>query len=1047
MQQYRKNLGKVSLTAEGIWNIKSKYDVLSIVYDEHTQHGFISKQPVPIGVDLYNSKYWMPLNVSGYVDSNIIILNKKTFDASIESYTLEEAIKSIAPVGRKPGCILGFYNSNANRLDIGGRWEIWQFNSTTISEWEDLSNWQNIYYNYNKFVGWYRNEEQLKINNPYPEVGCYAYVGNVLNKSVVYRCEIKHKWAETVQRGWDYVKVMIDGTVTVGENGNWHNNGEDTGIPANVKGDPGISPFIRYNTIKNKLEYSYDKNVWYECSDYISTWFRWNATSGDTQVNKVGRIQISRDKVNWTNLSGDIINNLHISRYIGVDETLPTSGIAEGTIYAKGPYYAEGDTLNNNPIYRLWVYGWKGDTLAWQDNGEFTSIVAGVVQETGNSETEVMSQKAVSEKLSELATSVMKENIQIDGISNYIVYGYLWNTLGEKVPYDKHRCLSEIINVNNTKGYYDIPNSTVYVRCFDDFMNYIGNANINKVEQSITLQTGTKKVGIYWTVKSEDIEGPYIDSYIVFGINAKTIIENKNNIKEKIDKGYINLFNLNDPNLVEGYLQNDGTIVDNSMYLTTNYIPCKKGQVFYPATDGEHQSWRFVSFYDINKFHLERLDEPTYVEVTNDNAAYVRFSVWKEDEKTQISTINTYWHPYTPIGKYMQVYECRRINKNEVDYLKELVSIPVKNLKKEFENLIYISDSFVDNEYFNTSDGKIFSNTNYGRSDYLSVNPNITYKIKGFYCGYCIAFDENKKYLRQVDIVENILTLSEDVKYIGINYQKQFQPNDYLNKGIIFDVKSLLFNQDKYETVSNILSGKKWCVVGDSFSQYSDEVFTSGDYVGQNVTYKYLIAERNNMTIYDYTMGGRTMAYPNDHTFDNAFANPSLYQSIPEDADYITIMLGINDGSHYAGYSPDGESTQGYISLGNIDSVDTGSFYGAWNVVLDWIFTNRPYAHVGIIITNGMGDKDGNANEKQRQLYQAILDIVKKWNVPHINLNGGDGKTPMMQRGIYPEGTPASLIISKWNAFAVDPINLNGHTNAKGHRYESVFIEDFLRSI
>lgn len=443
MQQFRKNLGKVSLTAEGVWDIESKYGVLSIVYDENTQHGFISKQPVPIGIDLYNSEYWMPLNVSGYADSNIIILNKKTSDASIESYTLEEAVKSIASVGRKPGCILGFYNSNVNRLDIGGRWEIWQFNSTTISEWEDLSNWQNIYYNYNQFVGWYRNEEQLKINNPYPEVGCYAYVGNILNEAVVYRCEIKHKWTETIQHAWDYVKIMIDGTVTVGENGNWYNNGEDTGIPANTKGDPGLSPFIRYNTSTNKLEYSYDKVKWIECSDYISTWFRlnnnkleisrdnakwnpvsdyiaawfrWQATAGDTQANNVGRIQMSRDNgKTWTNMSNDFTNNLHIKKYIGVNESLPTSGIAEGTIYAKGPYYAEDDTLNDNPIYRMWVYAWKGNTLAWQDNGEFTSIAAGIVQETGDSEITIMSQKATTEAINEKPQIFL-----FSGSNNYI---------------------------------------------------------------------------------------------------------------------------------------------------------------------------------------------------------------------------------------------------------------------------------------------------------------------------------------------------------------------------------------------------------------------------------------------------------------------------------------------------------------------------------------------------------------------------------------------------------------------------------------------------
>ena len=370
-------------------------------------------------------------------------------------------------------------------------------------------------------------------------------------------------------------------------------------------------------------------------------------------------------------------------------------------------------------------------------------------------------------------------------------------------------------------------------------------------------------------------------------------------------------------------------------------------------------------------------------------------------------------------------------------------------------NYIQVSDIWIDNQYFSTSNGAIENSEFFARTDYIPVFDNYTYNRSGFAAGSIICFNANKVFLGEATWNESytIFQTLPNTAYIGVNFNKAAQPSDYKENGVILTVGTPLtriinsvVNGNNIQK-SNILSGKKWCVVGDSFSQYSDEQFTDGPFIGQNVTYKYLIAERNDMTIVDMTMGGRTMAYPNDHTFDNAFAKPSLYQSIPSDVDYITIMLGINDGSHYAGYSPDGESTQGYITLGTIDSTDTGSFYGAWNVVLDWIFTNRPYAHVGILITNGMGDKYGAANEKQQQLYQAILDICQKWNVPHINLNGGDGKTPMMQRGIYPQGTPASLIEAKWNAFAVDPVNLNGHTNAKGHRYESTFIENFLRSI
>lgn len=423
MQQYRKNLGKVSLTAEGAWNNSKQYAILSIVYDEHTQHGFISKKEVPSGVDLYNKEFWMPLNVSGYVDSNIIILNNKISESAIQSYTLEEAIKSISPVGRRPGIILCFFNSNTDRLDIGARWEIWQFNSNTISEWEDVNSWTNIYYNYNKFVGWYKSEDYLKKHFPFPEIGCYAFVGSELNEASVYRCDNKYVWNNTTQHAWDYVKVVVDGNVTVGENGNWFNNGEDTGIPASIKGENGKTPVFREKD--NTIQYSFDNVNWITISDKVAAWFRWNATTGDTQANNVGRIQISRDNVTWTNLSGDIINNLHISRYIGADESLPTSGIVEGTIYAKGPSYDENDASHANPIYRLWVYAWKGNILAWQDNGEFTSIAAGVVQETGDSETEVMSQKAVTKKLSELGSEVEKHDRDLYISDEYIEPSYI----------------------------------------------------------------------------------------------------------------------------------------------------------------------------------------------------------------------------------------------------------------------------------------------------------------------------------------------------------------------------------------------------------------------------------------------------------------------------------------------------------------------------------------------------------------------------------------------------------------------------------------------
>lgn len=214
---------------------------------------------------------------------------------------------------------------------------------------------------------------------------------------------------------WRVGNSSLVGDITISSNGNWIVNGVETQFKA--IGEAGISPILRIQD--NKLQVSYNQGTSYtNISDTpIYTRFRWQATTGSSQSSTIGRIQASTDNgKSWTNMSDDFINNLHISKYIGANESLPTSGIPVGTIYAKGPTYAEDDTNNNNPIYRLWVYAYKGDTLAWQDNGEFTSILSGVVQELGDSETEVVSQKVITDELSEVRSLVDMNMTDIKGI-------------------------------------------------------------------------------------------------------------------------------------------------------------------------------------------------------------------------------------------------------------------------------------------------------------------------------------------------------------------------------------------------------------------------------------------------------------------------------------------------------------------------------------------------------------------------------------------------------------------------------------------------------
>ncbi|MBR6517041.1 MAG: hypothetical protein IKT40_09430 [Bacilli bacterium] len=129
-----------------------------------------------------------------------------------------------------------------------------------------------------------------------------------------------------------------------------------------------------YRVIDNKLNASYDGGVSFEpASDYIASYFRWSGNN---------TIQISNDNITWTNLSEPMTNNLFIKGYVDSFDQLPTNE-ALGAIYMVGteaPFHMYVKTSNS-----------------WIDNGAFTSIQAGVVQEMGDSETLVMSQKAVSE--------------------------------------------------------------------------------------------------------------------------------------------------------------------------------------------------------------------------------------------------------------------------------------------------------------------------------------------------------------------------------------------------------------------------------------------------------------------------------------------------------------------------------------------------------------------------------------------------------------------------------------------------------------------------
>lgn len=231
------------------------------------------------------------------------------------------------------------------------------------------------------------------------------------------------------------------------------------------------------------------------------------------------------------------------------------------------------------------------------------------------------------------------------------------------------------------------------------------------------------------------------------------------------------------------------------------------------------------------------------------------------------------------------------------------------------------------------------------------------------------------------------------------------------------------------------LWGKKYVACGDSFTAgdfsgdtTGDYIFTDGKFAGKKKVYPYFIGMRNNMEVTNEAISGSIMALDKTYVSDpeNVDINTrkpfsyERYKKIPADADYITLWFGINDSAN--------------TNLGTIDDATNETFYGAWNVVMEYLITNHPYAKIGIIITNS-----GKAEYRE-----AEREIARKWGIPFLDMMGDEHIPPIF-------GRESNLCLSsvannlRRNSFIVS--SSNGHPNQYAHEYESTFIEEFLRRL
>lgn len=181
------------------------------------------------------------------------------------------------------------------------------------------------------------------------------------------------------------------------------------------------------------------------------------------------------------------------------------------------------------------------------------------------------------------------------------------------------------------------------------------------------------------------------------------------------------------------------------------------------------------------------------------------------------------------------------------------------------------------------------------------------------------------------------------------------------------------------------------------------------------MTYGAIVAQRNNMEFVNYGIGGSTLQYIDGK---HPFSDPSRYQSMDEDLDYLTIEFGWNDNA--------------YGTLGTITDSDNTTYYGAWNVVLPWLIEHYPNTKIGLIVPYGT----------TAEMREAVRLIAKKYCVGYMDMTGNPN-IPLLYNREASFNVDTNIQTLYRNRYLADGV----HPNNAGYEAWATAYEAFLKTL
>lgn len=289
----------------------------------------------------------------------------------------------------------------------------------------------------------------------------------------------------------------------------------------------------------------------------------------------------------------------------------------------------------------------------------------------------------------------------------------------------------------------------------------------------------------------------------------------------------------------------------------------------------------------------------------------------------------------------------------------------INNLIETGKNLLNLDAVVVG--YIN-NDGSINDTaTTLYTSDYIPVTTGFAYTSK--YTRKLCVFDKNKQV---IDYVDNTsadtysYTPTED-GYIRVSFYCDLADAMQIEVGNTATVTEPYHN--KFADSNNPLTGKILLNLGDSIAYGANN---------SGVGYADMISSNNDMTVYDYSQSGATIANVTATDPTRACVQLKLDSFITDNPDVTPDYLLLEGGSNDILYSPLGAKTSGYEDVWN-----TTEFCGGLETIMKSLKDNFPTSKVIFVCVHKNSSRDA---VEQQTFYDATVDILGKWSIPFVDL-------------------------------------------------------------